>query len=189
MIPLTHTIESEVELNGVTYPLDLSFNNVLTVFDVLGDEDLTPTQSLDTALFLLIGEGFELTLNEKVALLKAVFQEHIGQQTTFVEKDVLGNPLPTKEEDPTYSFQHDADYIYAAFMQAYRIDLIGEQGKMSWSQFKALFAGLPEETAFRRIVSIRTRELPTGKGSEKERSELAKLKRIYGLPGNGGDEE
>lgn len=189
MIPLTHKLESEVELNGVTYPLDLSFNNVLSVFDVLGDEDITPTQSLDTALFLLIGEGFELTLNEKVALLKAVFQEHIGQQTTFIEKDLQGNPLPTREEDPTYSFQHDADYIYAAFMQAYSIDLIDAQGEMSWAQFKALFAGLPEETAFRKIVSIRTRELPTGKHSENERRELTKLKRIYGLPRNGGDEE
>lgn len=43
-------------------------------------------------------------------------------------------------------------------------------------------AGLPDTTIFRRVVNIRTEELPTGKGTEKQREELKKLKKIYALP-------
>ncbi len=182
MIPLTHKIKQEIELNGVTYPLDLSYNNVLSVFEVLEDTELTSVQSIETALFLLLGEGFELSMGEREELLKKVFKEYIGDQTQFIETDLKGNPMPVKDEEPAYSFWYDGAYIYAAFMQSYGIDLIEQQGVMSWSSFKALFGGLSEDTVFRKIVSIRTRELPTGKGAEEERKELTKLKRMYALP-------
>lgn len=191
MFPLTHKIKEEIRYNGVTYPLNLAFNNVLSVFDVLEDEELTPNQSLETVLYLLLGEeNLAISMQDKVDLLKKIFTDYIGQQTSFVTRDLKGNPIPaTKKakEAPVYSFRHDADYIYAAFMQAYRIDLIDEQNKMSWSHFKALFAGLPEGTAFRNIVNIRMKELPKGKGTEKEREELKKLKKIYRLPDEEGD--
>lgn len=188
MFPLTHKVKNQIEHNDAIYPLNLAFNNVLSVFEVLEDEEITPIQSLETSLYLLIGEDLELSMQNKVALLKKIFANYIGQQTTFIEKDLEGNPMPVRKEAPVYSFSYDGGYIYAAFMQAYGVNLIEAQNTMSWSEFKSLFAGLPEETAFRRIVNIRSRELPEGGGTSQTRKELIKLKEIYQLPSERSDE-
>lgn len=54
---------------------------------------------------------------------------------------------------PLVDWDLDADLIYAAFMQAYSIDLI-ETG-MHWHKFLALFSALPEETLMVKIMSYR----------------------------------
>jgi hypothetical protein len=80
-----------------------------------------------------------------------------------------------------YDLKQDAEYIYASFLQEYGIDLIDMQGKLRWEKFLALLSGLRDNTRFKEIVGIRAAELPRGKGMEKERKRLRKLKRIYAL--------
>lgn len=69
----------------------------------------------------------------------------------------------------------DAEYIFAAFYQQYGVDLTEE--KMHWQKFRALLAGLSEDTCFMRIVGIRAAD-DSGKNSK----ELKRLKEIYALP-------
>ena len=54
--------------------------------------------------------------------------------------------------------KHDGAYIFASFMQAYRIDLIEEIGKLHWKKFNALIVGLPEGTKFVEVIKIRSYE-------------------------------
>ena len=54
---------------------------------------------------------------------------------------------------PLVDWDLDADLIYAAFMQAYGIDLI--ETDMHWHKFLALFSALPEETLMVKIMSYR----------------------------------
>ena len=54
---------------------------------------------------------------------------------------------------PLVDWDLDADIIYAAFMQAYGIDLI--EADMHWHKFLALFSALPEETLMVKIMSYR----------------------------------
>lgn len=58
---------------------------------------------------------------------------------------------------PVYRFDQDAPYIYAAFYQQYGIDL--QQVKLHWFSFRALFLGLSEQTAFGRVLSVRSTEI------------------------------
>lgn len=132
---LTHLSDNTTEYNGTTYELDLAFNNVLSVFDILGDDILTTVEKLDTALYMLTNkEVDEMGLNpiEKSELLNNIFEQHIGDahKEKYVEYDLKGKPMPVREDNEMdeipYSFVHDAEYIYASFVQAYNIDLFEE---------------------------------------------------------------
>ena len=73
----------------------------------------------------------------------------------------------------------DADIIYAAFMQAYGIDLI--EADMHWHKFLALFSALPEETLMVKIMSYRAYT-----GQDKD---MLELRDKWALPEKLGEEE
>lgn len=65
-----------------------------------------------------------------------------------------------------YDFEVDANMIYAAFRQAYKIDLNRE--RLHWWEFKALFSALPESCQIVKIMEYRTMDLSGLKGEEKK---------------------
>jgi hypothetical protein len=65
---------------------------------------------------------------------------------------------------PAVDYSQDGEYIYAAFKQAYNIDLVDVDG-LHWHKFKALFLSLPENTKMSEIMRLRTWER-TKKDSE-----------------------
>ena len=99
-------------------------------------------------------------------------------------------PMPDISEDDKKAFDlaQDAEFIYASFMHTYQIDLFEQQGKLHWKKFKALLNGLSEDSIFSRVVGIRTAELPSGKGMQKERERLRKLKQKFALEEDDEDE-
>ena len=78
----------------------------------------------------------------------------------------------------TFDYAYDADYIVAAFQQAYGIDLTRE--KVHWFRFRALFAALPEDTLMAKIMSWRTMDLSEYEGSM--RAHYADLQERFALP-------
>ena len=66
------------------------------------------------------------------------------------------NVVPHYEHDngeDVLFYDIDGDYIYAAFMQAYHIDLISTD--MHWHKFLALMNGLPDSTRLSAIMGYR----------------------------------
>ena len=82
-------------------------------------------------------------------------------------------------KDPPFSYEHDAGYIYAAFIEAYGIDLT--KNRLHWWQFRALFLGLPETVLFCKIMGYRTMEIPPKMPKEKKKF-YQRMKRIYKIP-------
>lgn len=85
-----------------------------------------------------------------------------------------------------YSFSHDSELIYAAFLQQYGIDLTC--CNMHWWKFRALFSALSGEAKICSVMRIRSQNLadvPAGPA----RSRLARLKAAYALPDFKSDEE
>ena len=73
-------------------------------------------------------------------------------------------------------------FIYAAFRQAYGIDLFQEQGKLQWWEFVALLGALPSDTRLSNIIDIRIRPVPAPNGRNQEQiSALLKLKAQYAI--------
>lgn len=190
--PLNETFE----FKGRIFNIDMTFNNILTVFEIIEDRELSDAQKLLDTLYMLTGEedfspGYFDSI-EKIEyasdLQRAIFKGFLSESNEEDEYliDILGNkfkpPKKEKGEERTYDFVHDAKYIYSSFFKDYQMDLYSFHGKLHWVQFLALFEGLSDDTRIKQIINIRTRELPSGKGTEKEREELLRLKNIYKLP-------
>ncbi|HFU4450986.1 TPA: bacteriophage Gp15 family protein [Streptococcus suis] len=193
MFRLSQQLNDELVFNGKVYPLDLSFDNVLVIFDVLNDDSVDDLEKTYICLNRLTGLALEELLKmfspeSAFETFKSVFESCIKIENRAKEQeyDLLGNPLPEVEpdeddEEPLYSIEHDAEYIYAAFMQVYKIDLIEVQGELHWKKFNALLAGLPDTTKMSEIMRIRAWK-PTKYDSEAEKSRMKKLKKLFALP-------
>lgn len=78
-----------------------------------------------------------------------------------------------------YSYEFDAEYIYSAFMQQYKIDL--NKQYLHWWKFKALFSSLSEDVLFSKIMKYRATDLSSIKDKETKKF-YKEMKKIYALP-------
>lgn len=163
MVSVFTQLPYEVTVFGRKYALTPSFDNVLSMYQAI--EDLDEWDKPEIMLHYLLKKPPK---KPSVELLKAVV-------------DILFKPS-NKGGEKAFDFVQDAELIYAAFYQAYGIDLFQEQGKLHWWKFSALLNGLPSDTRFSEIVSIRTRPIPAPtKYNQQERDNLMKLKHQYAL--------
>ena len=184
---LNDRLKNSLEVDGKTYEADMSFNNVLDIFDVLKDNRLFLGMKLELIIKLLFGRETDLPEKYWLEVWKMVKEDWIDVASAqAVEYDVMGEPMPVDPGEKSLDFEYDAKYIYASFRQI-GINLFEEQGKMHWEEFQALLEALPEDTIIQRIRSIRTR---TTEGlSGKQKAELIKLKNLYALPNPDRKEE
>lgn len=185
----------EIEGEEQTFPLLLSFDRVLKLFEMWGDKEIPEIMRPLLALKILTGVSFEnLTVDEAMEIVRAIFEEHIRPRKVDdeVEYDLAGNVIKTtSSEEPhkrLYNLRYDGDYVFASFMQAYRIDLIEEIGKFHWKKFNALLVGLPEGTKFAEVLKIRSYEPQKG-DSQEYIEKMRELQREFRLPDEDVDDE
>lgn len=190
MLDLSRKLTDKLVIDDKEYALDLSFNNVLKLFEMWRDEDVPEFVKPHFGIRILTGETLEdFTVEEMSEVFNEVFEEHISLSTVednHVEYDLAGNPMKTtasngKQEQAPYDIRYDGDYIYASFLQAYGIDLFDVQGKLHWKKFNALLSGLPEGTKFMEVVKIRKWKPQKGDSAE-YKEEMRKLQKDYALP-------
>lgn len=190
MLDLSRKLTDKLVIDDKEYALDLSFNNVLKLFEMWRDEDVPEFVKPHFGIRILTGETLEdFTVEEMSEVFNEVFEEHISLSTVednHVEYDLAGNPMKTtasngKQEQAPYDIRFDGDYIYASFLQAYGIDLFDVQGELHWKKFNALLSGLPEGTKFMEVVKIRKWKAQKGDSAE-YKEEMRKLQKDYALP-------
>lgn len=190
MLDLSRKLTDKLVIDDKEYPLKLSFNNVLKLFEMWRDEEVPEFVKPHFAIRILTGETLEdFTVEEMSEIFNEVFEEHISLSTVednHVEYDLAGNPMKTtasngKQEQAPYDIRYDGDYIYASFLQAYGIDLFDVQGKLHWKKFNALLSGLPEGTKFMEVVKIRKWKPQKGDSAE-YKEEMRRLQKDYTLP-------
>lgn len=194
--------ENIVEVEGVTFHLALSFDNVLRFFDLMDEETkLSPMVKIQIGYELLVDRPIQnIKAETKVEVIRQVIETYIKDQTEVVETDVGSLFLTPEEQEEIrekfkdqleaekeqqdtkfFDLKQDADIIFASFIQEYNIDLLESQGELSWQKFRALLHNMRDGTKFKEVVGIRAAKLPTGKHSQKERERLLELKRAYAL--------
>lgn len=150
-----------VTYKGREYDLTPAYDNVLTMF---ADVEGVPEHRVPE----IMGYYLLRVPSKNTGLLQAV-------------ADVLFPPAKTVHQK-SMDFIQDGQLIYAAFMQAYGIDLNAQRGKLHWWKFSALLRGLPSNTRFMEVVQIRTKPLPKPtKHNAQERAQLIRLKQEYAL--------
>lgn len=186
MFSLYYKQDDSVEIEGNTYPLNISFDNILKVIDLMKDKRIANDKKVEIAIRIFFSFGnsetipFDFDVQYKAFI--SIFDEYVKQEEKSQQYDLEGNPMPvySKDREKFYSLKHDAEFIYASFMQAYGIDLLEQQGKLHWFKFQALLSGLPKDTKFCEVVSIRQWKKPTK--SDTEAKQMRKLQEYYALP-------
>ena len=186
MFNLAYPLIQTAVINGTTYQMDMSFDNILRLIDMLNDQTLTDRTQVETGLQMLIGTSLDEMDDEKrVEIFQTLFVQSVQSEKTEEEAvDIAGNSMPSvkQESKELYSLIEDAEYIYASFMQDYGIDLIELQGKLHWRKFSALLSGLRDDTKFKKVLEIRQMEIPP-KATPKEKKAILDAKRAYALKG------
>ena len=213
MIDLSRKLTDKLVIDDKEYTLDLSFDTVLKMFEMMRDEDIPEYVKPHFAIRMLISKSlagdtreekaesfnndFEnYSIEEMSKVFKSVFEEHISLsdvKDNHVEYDLAGNPMKTTASDDTkqrapYDIRYDGDYIYASFLQAYGIDLFDVQGELHWRKFNALLSGLPEGTKLMEVIKIRKWKPQKGDSSE-YKEEMRRLQKDYALPNEIIEEE
>lgn len=170
----------EVWFKGKHYTLNLSYDTVLLVQQLYGDERLDNGDKITQALKLMVKSRFKVWLLgdiDRAKLLEEITKKHIAP-TRRVQS--AGGPK-------LMDFRYDGGYIYASFQQAYGLDLTAECGRMSWQKFIDLLDGLPDKTKIKEVMRIRAMELPEPtRTNRKEIQNILRLKSYYALPVSGG---
>ena len=152
-------------------------------------------------LFELLMQDKELTKEEKIIQSLQLYYPNFNEIKDF--KTAINNILwfysggkelansnkkkNTRNNKQIYNYEFDAEYIYSAFMQEYKIDLQDIES-LHWWKFKALFNGLTEETQFVKIMGYRTIDISKIK-DKKEKKRYKELQRLYALPDMRTEEE
>lgn len=164
---LQDTLPDTVICGGKRYRIDLDFRNVLRMLDVLERDDLIQ----DAKTYLAV----------RCVLKHAPHDSRKCAEILGAINAVCFKPRKSGQSGPKVTdFVQDADYIRAAFLQVYSINLWRD--RLHWLEFTALRDALPEGSRYTEILDIRTRPMPAPtKYNAELRAWLTKAKATYAV--------
>lgn len=166
-------LPEEVEICGELVKINSDFRTGILFEEMAMDKTLSDEDKIETALRLYFGDEQQfIGANAIVEALSAILWFYRCGEDAPKEED-------KKPNKPVFSYEHDAAYIYEAFLSAFKIDLTKEQ--LHWWQFRALFGALPEDCMFMKIVGYRTMKIPS-KLPKDQKEFYQKMKRIHEIP-------
>ena len=177
---LLDELPEEIEVCGKKYPINTDFRVWIRF-----EEILTSAKPEEAITYIILScmkkEGAAKLPPSLKETLKAICDFY------FCREDVKSKDVSCARTKRLYSFSHDADLIYAAFIQQYGIDLI-DIPYLHWWKFQALFKGLSEESRIMKIIGYRNVDMNDIKDKNMKKM-YQKLKDAYALPDTRTDKE
>ena len=170
-LPESLFIGKEVKINS-------DFRTMLKFEEIMINDELSDNQKVFIALKLFYPDEDVSNLDLEKAYEGLMWFYTCGKEKEDSEEDE--KPSGDKaSKKMIFSFKYDANYIFAAFLQQYNIDLTIT--KMHWWKFRALFDGLTDKTQLIKIIGYRSMTIDS-KLPAAERQRLRELKSTYALP-------
>lgn len=164
-----------VMIGGVEYQIRSDFRTSI-LFESMMRSGLSGWEKLNQILKIYYPV---IPADRQEAIRKAMWFYNCGkEQEQQEEKNKTRAQF--KKDRVSYSFEQDAPYIYAAFMEVYKINLQRIPSKeLHWWEFVALFDSLPDDCKIRKIMYCRTCD--TSGMPRKEVQRINELRKIYEL--------
>lgn len=157
-------------IDGVKTPVDPDFRIMCEYSEAVSRNDSSGLTDIASRFFFA---GLPEGVTEKAAAMAMTDFYAAGLAPSGGGKSsAMENP------EPSFDFEEDEAYFFAAFLSEYGIDL--NTVKLHWFDFCALFRGLPDECRLKRIISIRSESLSDIK-SPGEKARVRRLKGIFAL--------
>lgn len=168
---LIDPLPTSVEIDNKQYEINSDFRTAIIFEMLMQDEEVDEYDKIFTAL-----ELFYPTIPRNL-------QQGIDKIMWFyagntIKSNGVGKGVTKSEQQ--YNYEYDADYIFAAFLDQYGIDL-NEIEYMHWWKFKALFKNLKEDNLIVKIMQYRSIDLRKIKDKE-EQKRYKELKELYKIP-------
>lgn len=177
---LSERLPETVSVGGVEVGIDTDFRTSILLEELLNDPELTNLQKVMQAVEMFYGTQV-IRWEDRNEAIEKILWFYNGGTKSQKEESVDGREDDEVEAtDALYSFEHDADKIFAAFQHDYGIDLQSID-YMHWWKFKALFKGLSEENEVVKIIGYRGMVIDP-KLPSSQQDFYRKMKRIHALP-------
>ena len=166
--------------------IETNFRSFILFELLMQDNDLSSEEKINLALNLFFhNQEFKSVEEIKNALNGILWIYTLGKSEEKESKNK--KEVREKKQKAIYSFEHDANLIYSAFLSQYGIDL-NEIDYLHWWKFKSLFEGLNDDNRICEIMGYRAVDLSKIK-DEDQRKHYQKLKNKFALPDNRSVEE
>lgn len=162
--------------------IDTNFRSFILFELLMQDNELTQEEKIFSALKLFF-DNFEIENMQKY--IECILWFYSMGKTKEDKK--TNKKSKEKKEKAIYSYEHDANLIYSAFLSQYGVDL-NEVDNLHWWKFKSMFEGLNEENKICEIMGYRAIDLSKIKDKD-ERNKYKRLQRQFALPDNRSEEE
>lgn len=179
---LIDEVPEYVEIDGIEYKINTDFRIGIMFELLIQDNTLTDMEKVEIALNLYYPE---IPHDPIQALEKILWFYRCGKE--YDAESPQEGTEGTTQQQAIYSFEHDAEYIYAAFLDQYGIDLQDIE-HLHWWKFRALFKGLKEDNLIVKIMGYRSIKIDDNM-TEAEKKFYRRMKRIYTLPDDRTQEE
>ncbi|PFW65280.1 Gp15 family bacteriophage protein [Bacillus sp. AFS075034] len=174
---------------GVNVELNLSFDNVLMLLELFEDKTVPENTKPSVALNMLVVDKSlvaQLDGARKERFFIDVLRDklNIDLSSTGKKRNVAsGNDDSDDPDIPIVDFVIDAERIFASFLFDYGMNLLEQQGKLTWEEFLALFNNLSDKTPMGIAIHYRTCEIPKKDSTNAdERKRIKQMKELYELP-------
>ena len=182
---LLEKMPQEITISGIGYPINTDFRTWMKFELLIDNRGISPEDKfinmIKMCMQLSPGDKLPPTAKEIVVALCNFYAASPAPKNN-------GHKEETKQRQKRiYSFDEDADYIYAAFLTQYGIDL-QQVEYLHWWKFIALFKSLADEHKIMKIMEYRSVDLNQIKDKDR-RAFYRKMKALYKLPDNRTEEE
>lgn len=178
---LTDPLPKTLEISGKFYPIASDFRTWILITELIEDPEMTNREKLDTTAALVFGSYPFESWDEWIE----AYQQILWFYRCGREPQDDGSQDGGSSAD-AFSFEYDADYIYAAFMSAYHIDLTAQT--LHWWQFMALLRAIPGDTELSRIIGYRTMEIDPDM-PRKQKQHYQEMKELFAIPRSKAERE
>ncbi len=171
---LLDQLPTAVEVGGKMYDIPTDFRTAIRLEMLMTDIQLEDTEKLLQILLLFFPDIALLSDKVEQAMIAIMDFYRCGKETA-AQKNIGVN-----KRTQIYSFEHDAPYIYAAFLEQYGVDLTQEPS-LHWWRFKAMFDSLSEKTQFVKIMGYRSMVI-TNDMSPQQKEFYRRMQKLYAIP-------
>ena len=175
---LTDPVPKTVVIGGAEIPIQSDFRASIRFELVMENPGLSDEEKIMEALRIYYGNG---NADQEDFFPPMPLDEAIERLVWFYQAGKEGNPgAGTGKGSQIYSYLFDDEYIFAAFLEQYGVDL-QEIPYLHWWKFKAMFLGLKSDTRIVEIMGYRSMDI-TSKMSSEQKQFYRKMKKLFAIP-------
>ncbi len=172
---LVDVLPYSVSIGGVEYQIETDFRTSILFELMMQDSELSDEDKLKGALMMYFPEKIPEDIGGAV---EAIVWFYTCDAKSKRRKKAHESGSDSNRR--IYSFEHDDDYIWAAFMSQYGIDLQDIE-YLHWWKFRAMFKSLSEDSEFVKIMGYRNTKVNSDM-SKREKEFIRKMQSVHALP-------